>query len=95
MSIVVVFDVLVIAAVEVAIVVVFGVVIVYIKPSWQALTTPPPLSGNAHIWKQRISKRGLPYVEFFFPCLLISSSQSHIDQVSKAFLIFSLNDDCW
>ena len=55
MSIVVVFDVLVVAVVEVAVVVVFGVVIVYIKPSWQALTTPPPLSGNAHIWKQYIS----------------------------------------
>ena len=70
MSIVVVLEVLVIVVVEVAIVVVFGVVIVYIKPSWQALTTPPPLSGNAHIWKQRISKRGLPYVEFFFPAFL-------------------------
>ena len=49
MSIVVVLEVLVIVVVGVAIVVVFGVVIVYSKPSWQALTTPPPLSGNAHM----------------------------------------------
>ena len=29
------------------------------KPSWQAFT-PPSLSGNVHIWKQHISKRGFP-----------------------------------
>ena len=53
LSIVVVFDVLVIAVVGVgvAIVVVFCVVIVY----------------TIHIWKQSISKRGFPYLEFFFP----------------------------
>ena len=39
-----------------------------LKPSWKAFTHRPSLSGNVHIWKQHISKRGFPNFKYYEFC---------------------------